>query len=144
MPAITPANGPVAVTGASGYLGSHVVTALIKRGYRVRACVTDQSNPDKTAHLIALNNSVHPGRLELVTANLLVEGSYDEAFAGCSAVLHIGSAMGYGNVNNPRQAYDGAVNGTKNILNSVKKSATVKRVVYTSSFSAIAHPAPPG
>jgi len=79
-----------------------------------------------------------------VTANLLVEGSYDAAFAGCSAVLHVGSAMGYANANNPRQVYDGAVNGTRNILNSVKKSATVKRVVYTSSFSAIAHPAPAG
>jgi nucleoside-diphosphate-sugar epimerase len=144
MPSVTPANGPVAVTGASGYIGSHVVIALMKRGYHVRACVTDQSNPEKTDHLLKLNNGIYPGRLELVTANLLVEGSYDEAFAGCSAVMHVGTAMGYGAANNPRQVYDGAVNGTRNILNSVKKSGTVKRVVYTSSFAAIAHPAPPG
>jgi nucleoside-diphosphate-sugar epimerase len=144
MPAVTAANGPVAVTGASGYIGSHVVIALIKRGYHVRACVTDQSNPDKTAHLLALNSGVYPGHLELVTANLLVEGSYDEAFAGCTAVMHVGTAMGYGNANNPRQVYDGAVIGTTNVLNSVKKAGTVRRVVYTSSFAAIAHPAQAG
>lgn len=144
MPQVTYKDGPVAVTGASGHIGSHVVSALVKRGYHVRACVTDQNNPDKTAHLIALNSGVYPGRVELRTANLLEEGSYDEVFAGCSAVLHVGTPMGYGNVNNPRQVYDGALNGTKNILGSVRKAGSVKRVVYTSSFSAIVHPAPPG
>ncbi len=144
MPAVTPANGPVAVTGASGYIGSHVATALMKHGYHVRACVTDQNNPDKTAHLLALNSGAYPGQLELLTANLLVEGSYDDAFAGCGAVMHVGTAMGYANANNPRQVYDGAVNGTRNILDSVKKAGTVKRVVYTSSFAAISHPAPTG
>src|SRR5262250_3398922 len=64
MPEVTRADGPVAVTGASGYIGSHVVAALVKRGYIVRACVTDQSNPDKTAHLLALNNGSYPGRVE--------------------------------------------------------------------------------
>jgi bifunctional dihydroflavonol 4-reductase/flavanone 4-reductase len=144
VPSVTAADGPVAVTGASGYIGSHVVIALMKRGYNIRACVTDQSRPEKTDHLLKLNNGVYPGRLELVTANLLVEGSYDDAFAGCSAVMHVGTAMGYGNANSPRQVYDGAVIGTTNVLNSVKKAGTVKRVVYTSSFAAIAHPAPQG
>ena len=144
MPSVTPTTGPVAVTGASGHIGSHVVSALVKHGYTVRACVTDQSNPDKTAHLLALNGGVYPGRVELSTGNLLVDGSYDEIFAGCCAVLHVGTPMGYANVNNPRQVYDGALNGTANVLNSVKKSGSVRRFVYTSSFSAIAHPAPPG
>jgi nucleoside-diphosphate-sugar epimerase len=144
MASVTAVDGPVAVTGASGYSGSHVVIALMKRGYNVSACVTDQSRPDKTDHLLKLNSGVYPGRLELVTANLLVEGSYDDAFAGCTAVMHVGTAMGYGNANNPRQIYDGAVNGTTNVLNSVKKVGTVRRVVYTSSFAAIAHPAPQG
>ena len=72
------------------------------------------------------------------------EGSYDDAFAGCSAVLHVGTPMGYGGVNNPVQVYEGAINGITNIVNSVKKAGTVKRLVYTSSFAAIYHPAPPG
>lgn len=144
MPSVTSEDGPIAVTGASGLIGSHVVVALVKRGYHVRACVTDPNNPDKTAHLLALNRGVYPGRVELRTANLLVDGSYDDVFAGCGAVAHAATPMGYGNANNPRQVYDGAVNGTRNVLNSVIKAGTVKRFVYTSSIAAVSHPAPPG
>ncbi len=143
MPSVTSSDGPVAVTGASGFIGAHTVIALLKRGYDVRACVTDISNPDKTHFLMALNDQ-HPGNVTLHQANLLEEGSYDMAFADCSAVLHVGTPMGYGGANNPRQVYEGAINGVTNIVNSVKKSGSVKRLVYTSSFAAIGHPAPAG
>ena len=144
MPSVTSADGPVAVTGASGYVGTHVVIALMKRGYRVRACITDLNNPNKTEHLMALNDAGHTGSVELHKANLLEEGSYDAPFADCAAVLHAGTAMGYGGANNPCQVYDGAVNGTQNVLTSVRRAGTVKRFIYTSSFAAIGHPAGPG
>ena len=144
MPAVASSDGPVAVTGASGYIGSHVVLSLLQHGYDVRACITDPDNPDKTEHLLALNRADYSGNVELHTANLLDKGSYDGPFAECSAVLHVGTAMGYGGANNPRQVYDGAVNGTENVLASVRKAGTVKRFIYTSSFAAIGHPAPPG
>jgi nucleoside-diphosphate-sugar epimerase len=140
IPVVKPSDGPVAVTGASGYVGSHVVVALVKHGYTVHACITDMNNPDKTEHLLALNHTDYSGHVELFTGNLLKEGSYDGPFKSCSAVLHVGTPMAYGGVNSPRQVYDGAINGTKNVLNSVKKVGTVKRFVYTSSFSAIHHP----
>ena len=120
MPAVNSSDGPVAVTGASGYVGSHVVVALVKRGYTVHACLRDPNNPDKTEHLLALNGGRYPGHVELFTANLLEEGSYDIPFTDCYAVLHAGTPMAYGGTNNPRQVYDGAINGTKNVLNSVK------------------------
>jgi len=143
MPAITASTGPVAVTGASGFIGSHVVAALLKRGYSVRGCVTDASNPEKVDHLNALA-AVHPGNLELRTANLFEPGSYDGPFKDCSAILHVGTAMGYGGKNTSRQVYEGAVEGTQNVLASVKAAGTVRRFVYTSSFAAIGHPAEPG
>ena len=144
MPAVASSDGPVAVTGASGYIGSHVVLSLLQHGYDVRACITDPDNPDKTEHLLALNRADYSGNVELHTANLLDKGSYDGPFAECSAVLHVGTAMGYGGANNPRQVYDGAVNGTENVLASVRKAGTVKRFIYTCSLAAIGHPAPPG
>jgi nucleoside-diphosphate-sugar epimerase len=52
--------------------------------------------------------------------------------------------MGYGGANNPQQVYDGAINGINNIVNSIKKAGTVKRMIYTSSFAAIGHPTPAG
>ncbi|MHA1727901.1 MAG: NAD-dependent epimerase/dehydratase family protein [Promethearchaeota archaeon] len=134
MPAVKPSDGPVAVTGASGYIGSHAVISLVKRGYTIHACITDPNNPDKTNHLLLLNSGDYPGKVKLFTANLLEAGLYDEPFKDCCAVLHIATRWG-----NPLQVYEGAVTGTKNVLDSVRKVGTVKRVVYTSTFSAIYH-----
>jgi nucleoside-diphosphate-sugar epimerase len=110
----------------------------------VRACITDPSNASKREHLLAMNEAGLPGTVALHRANLLEEGSYDEPFAGCSGVLHVGTAMGYAGANNPQQVYDGAVGGTRNVMRSVQKAGSVKRLVYTSSFAAIGHPAPAG
>ena len=44
MAGISKNEGPVAVTGASGYIGSRVVEDLMKEGYEVHACVRDKSN----------------------------------------------------------------------------------------------------
>lgn len=143
MPAVSSNDGPVAVTGASGYIGAHTVIALLKRGYDVRACVTDLSNPDKTEFLRALGDE-HSGSVTLHEANLLEKGSYDAPFRDCCAVLHVGTPMGYGGANNPQQVYDGAIGGVHNIVDSVRAAASVKRLVYTSSFAAIGHPSPPG
>ncbi|MHA1727902.1 MAG: NmrA family NAD(P)-binding protein, partial [Promethearchaeota archaeon] len=55
MPSVIPSDGPVAVTGGSGYVGSRCVIALMKRGYEVRACLRDTKNPNKTEFLLALN-----------------------------------------------------------------------------------------
>jgi nucleoside-diphosphate-sugar epimerase len=143
MPSVTSSDGPVAVTGASGFIGAHTVIQLMKRGYDVRGCVTDTSNPDKTGFLLKLNDE-HPGNVTLHQANLLEDGSYDEIFAGCSAVLHVGTPMGYGGANRPQQVYDGMIGGINNVVGSIKRSGSVKRLVYTSSFAAIGHPAPPG
>jgi nucleoside-diphosphate-sugar epimerase len=144
MPRVTPSDGPVAVTGASGYIGSHTVLALLKRGYTVHGCVTDASNPEKTEHLLAMNASGHSGRVELCEGNLFEPGSYDEAFHDCCAVVHVATVMSYGGKNRPRDVYEGAVAGTTNVLESVNRSSDVRRLVYASSFAAIAHPAPSG
>jgi len=141
MPPITPADGPVAVTGASGYIGAHVVLCLLKKGYVVHACVRNKDDADKTAPLRDMTKAGHPGTLKLFSADVLEAGSYDEPFKGCSAVMHVGTPMGYGGNNGPRAIYDGGVKGTRNVIASMKKSGSVKRIVYTSSFAAIGHPA---
>ena len=142
MPSVTPGDGPVAVTGASGFIGAHAIIQLLKRGYHVHGCVTDLSNTEKTAFLLKLNDE-HPSNLTLHQANLLEDASYDAFIADCSAVLRVGTPMGYGGVINPQDFYDGMIQGINNIVGSIKKAGMVKRLVYTSSFAAIFHPALP-
>lgn len=142
MPPISgPADGPVAVTGASGYIGSHVVKNLVEAGYTVRACVRDASREDKTSYLLAMNDQ-GKGSVEIFACDLFKahEGVYDEVFAGCSAVFHVAADLGndptYGE-RDAQRVYDGCVTTTKGVLDSCRKAGTVKRVIYTSSSAAV-------
>ena len=138
-------DGPVAVTGASGYVGAHIVLNLVDHGYDVRCCVRDANNPLKTAHLLAMNHYGAPGSVTLHTADLLTPGDYDAPFAGCSCVFHVaavlerdheGGMAGSGDVT-LQEVYDGGVLATRNVLESVEKSGSVKRVIFTSSTAAV-------
>ena len=68
MTAISPTDGPIAVTGASGYIGSWIVQDLIEQGYPVRACVRDVAKPEKVDHLLAMNDAGLEGHVELFAA----------------------------------------------------------------------------
>ncbi len=141
--AISPADGPVAVTGASGYIGSWIVRDCVEQGYRVRACVRDPNRPEKVDHLTALNDAGLRGSVELAAGDLFEPGSYEAAFDGCSAVVHAGAAVGY-NRETPQQVYDGCFTEVAHVLASARKSGALKRFVFTSSFAAVGHPRPEG
>ncbi|BBH18104.1 NAD-dependent epimerase [Nocardioides baekrokdamisoli] len=136
MTSIEP-SAPVLVTGGSGYVASWIVRYLLEDGRTVRATVR---NPDKASgleHLHALAQE-HPGRLTLHKADLLEEGSYTEAMQGCELVIHTASPFLIGKVNDPYEdLVRPALEGTKNVLDSVEATASVKRVVLTSSVVAI-------
>ena len=141
--AISPADGPIAVTGASGYIGSWIVRDCAEQGYRVRACVRDPNRPEKVDHLTALNEEGLRGYVQLVSGDLFKPGSYDEAFDGCSAVIHAGATVGY-NRETPQQVYDGCFTEVAHVLESARKSDALRRFVFTSSFAAVGHPRPQG
>ncbi|XP_020214815.1 tetraketide alpha-pyrone reductase 1 isoform X2 [Cajanus cajan] len=126
----------VCVTGASGFMASWIVKFLLQRGYTVRATVREPSNPNKVDHLLRLEGANE--RLQLFKADLLEEGSFDSAVDGCDAVFHTASPVRLGPVNDPQaELIDPAVKGTLNVLKSCAKSPSVKRVIFTSSVSAV-------
>ena len=140
---IFPDQGPVAVTGAAGFIGSHIVLNLIRKGYTVRACVRDAGNLANTAHLSAMN-SVGPGSVCLHTCDMTQPGAYDAVFKGCVGVFHAAAEMGNLEGSTPMKVYEGGLIATQMLMASLQKAGTIQRLVYTSSFAAVAHPADEG
>lgn len=126
---------PVCVTGAAGYIASHLIAQLLARGYRVRGTVRSLKKEKDLAHLRALPGAAE--RLELVEADLMKAGSFDGAVAGCAYVMHTASPYVLNAKDPQKDLVDPAVNGTITVLESAKKSGSVKRVILTSSMAAI-------
>lgn len=127
---------PVMVTGATGYVAGWIVKALLEDGATVHTPVRNPDNPEKLKYLNAVAEKA-PGTITYFKADLLEDGSYDEAMRGCELVFHTASPF-INSVSDPqRDLVDPAVNGTRNVLESVNRAESVKRVVLTSSCAAI-------
>ena len=88
---VSESSGIVLVTGASGYIGSHIVANLLSKGVNVRATVRDSSDPERVDHLKSLPVS-EGGRLEIVEMDLLDRASVQGAVSGCESVLRSGGS----------------------------------------------------
>lgn len=129
-----PEDGPVCVTGATGYIAAYTVKLLLERGYTVRG-TTRNTQPDKVAHLTALPGARE--RLTLVQADLLDNSAFDGAIEGCVGVYHMASPFFLAG-QTEEALLPPAIHGTKNVLAScLKHKATVKKVVLTSSTAAV-------
>ncbi|KAF8406777.1 hypothetical protein HHK36_008869 [Tetracentron sinense] len=134
--------GKVCVTGASGYLASWLVKRLLLSGYHVKGTVRDPGNYKKVAHLWGLEGAKE--RLQLVKADLMEEGSFDDAIMGCDGVFHTASPV-LEPKSDPKamllffsaEILEPAIEGTLNVLRSCKKNPSLRRVVLTSSSSAV-------
>lgn len=130
-------NNRILVTGAAGYLASWVVEQLLNKGCVVHATVRDLKDIPKIQHLLDLSGRFH-GNLSLFEADLLAEGSFDRAMEGCAVVIHTASPYFLGKAKDPQQQLVApALKGTLNVLASVNKTESVKRVVLTSSIVAL-------
>ncbi|KAJ8574465.1 hypothetical protein K7X08_026270 [Anisodus acutangulus] len=126
----------VCLTGASGYIASWLVKFLLQRGYTVKATVRDPNDSKKTDHLTSLDGAKE--RLHLFKANLLEEGAFDAVVDGCEGVFHTASPFYHGVKDPQAEMIDPALKGTLNVLGSVAKTPSVRRVVLTSSIAAVA------
>jgi len=127
---------PVMITGATGYVAGWIVKRLLGEGLTIHAPVRNPDNKERLKYLDALADQ-SKGAIKYFKADLLKDGSYDEAMKGCELVFHTASPF-INKVQNPRRdLVDPALLGTRNVLEGVNRSESVKRVVLTSSVAAI-------
>jgi nucleoside-diphosphate-sugar epimerase len=128
---------PILVTGGTGYLASWIIKLLLDEGREVRTTVRNISQKEKYAHLtaIAVKNN---GILQFFEADLLKKGSFAEAMEGCELVIHTASPFRISGIKDAqKELVEPALDGTRNVLDSVNKTESVKRVVLTSSVVAV-------
>jgi len=144
MAAISAKDGPVAVTGCSGFTGGHMVRELVLHGYQVRACIRDASSwrgKNSVDYLSRLPN------VEIIDGcDLFTPGSYDAAFEGCRGVFHHAAVLGnsadgksqpLGSGDVSQDVYNGGITGAQNVIDAINASGSVKRLLYTSSMAAV-------
>ncbi len=120
----TPTPRTVFVTGATGFVGAHVVNQLAARGHSVRALVRPSSSA------AALAPAEASGNLELVRADLSRSAPLVEGLRGCDAVIHLAAVKG----GDFFSRFAGTVIGTENLLQAATE-AGVARLVAISTFS---------
>ena len=127
---------PVLVTGATGYVAGRLVERLLEESHTVHAAVRDPENQKKLQYLNKLAET-SPGSIRHFKTDLLEEGSYAEAMAGCELVFHTASPFSI-DVHDPvKELIEPAKLGTRNVLEQANRMPSVKRVVVTSSCAAI-------
>ena len=121
----------ILVTGADGFIGSHLTEALVLKGYKVRAFVhynsfgswgwLDHCAPDVKGHF------------EVFAGDIRDPHGVKEAMKGCDAVLHLAAliAIPY-SYHSPDTYVDTNVRGTLNVLQAARELG-VKKVVHTST-----------
>ena len=113
------------VTGATGFVGSHVVSQLLARGEKVRVLVRSSSS----------TKNLEGVEVEAVRGDLTDRASLKAAMAGCRRVYHVAADYRLWALD-PSALYLNNVVGTRNVL-EIAREAKVERMVYTSTVGAL-------
>jgi dihydroflavonol-4-reductase len=113
----------VFLTGATGFVGSHVARELDRRGAKIRLLVRPTSNLANLEGLAA----------ETIVGDLLQPDSLRTSIRGCDALMHVAADYRLW-VRDPKAMYSANVDGTRSLLRLAREEG-VPRVVYTSSVA---------
>ncbi|WP_369958654.1 NAD-dependent epimerase/dehydratase family protein [Pseudomonas benzenivorans] len=119
-------DAPILITGGAGFIGSHLVDALLAQGQAVR--VLDDLSMGKRSNL-PLDNP----RLQLIEGDVADAAQVNEAVAGCRAVAHLAAvASVQASVDDPVSTHRSNFVGTLNVCEAMRVHG-VRRVLFASS-----------
>lgn len=121
----------VLVTGADGFIGSHLTETLVRRGYKVRAFVYYNSF-NSWGWLDQCETDVKD-QFEVFPGDIRDPNGVKEAMKGCDAVLHLAALIGIPfSYHSPDTYVETNIKGTLNVLQAARDLDT-KRIVHTST-----------
>ncbi|VUC36530.1 unnamed protein product [Clonostachys rosea] len=127
--------GTVLITGASGFLGSHIAARLIDQGYRIRATFRSEAKSQLFRNVLGGNNIE-----TCIVPDITAPGAFMEAIVGADFVVHTASPFTFKITDIDKDLIQPAVQGTARMVEAVASSSKVKRIVLTSSFAAVVDP----
>ena len=124
--------GKILVTGAGGFIGSHLTEELVRQGEEVRAFVRYNSR-DERGLLEDLPREIQ-NQMEVVPGDLKDPDGVKKALKGCSKVFHLGAliAIPYSYVH-PFDFIQTNVIGTANLLNACLETDSIEKIIHTST-----------
>ncbi|KAI4753139.1 NAD(P)-binding protein, partial [Aureobasidium sp. EXF-8845] len=129
----------VLVTGANGFIASHIVDQLLQLDYKVRGTVRTEEKGKWVQNFF--DDKYGKGKLELVVVPAMeVKGAFDDAVKGCEGVVHVATNISFSK--NPNEVIPDVIAGVNHTLEAAEKEPTVKRFVFTSSSTAATNPVP--
>jgi dihydroflavonol-4-reductase len=123
----------VGIIGGSGFIGSYITKIFLEEDYCVKVSSTAINNKSKYEHLLSLTNAAN---LTVVPLDVRDEEMLDEFVAGCDILIHVGTPFILDFKDAKKELFEPTVNGTRNFLNAIKKSASLKKVVIIASVAA--------
>ncbi|TVY80809.1 Ketoreductase [Lachnellula suecica] len=135
----------IILTGANGFVGSHILSRLLAAGHSVRSIVRSQAKASQVAADFPDYDGQH---LDFgIVPDITTPGAFNEAVKSSppfDILIHTASPFLYGAVSNNLDFLDPAIKGTLEVLKAVKEFApSVMRVVLTSSCAAVINFAAP-
>ncbi len=119
------------VTGATGFVGSHVARQLIARGERVRVLLRPSSQV----------RAIEDLPIERVQGDLRDAASLARALQGVTRVFHVAADYRLW-ARAPQEIYESNVTGTRNLLEAARRQGGIERFIYTSTVATLAVPRP--
>jgi nucleoside-diphosphate-sugar epimerase len=120
---------PILITGATGFIGSRVVSMLLERGYRNLRCFARPSSNAEGLEAVARRCNA---RVELFSGNLLSREDCIAATRGAKVIFHLAAARGEKSF---PDAFMNSVVTTRNLLDGAREHGCVSRFVNISSFA---------